>query len=180
MDTARAHVIGTYKLWRYSVEHEDEFLLGKLTCSEDPGTRALKVDVQQRCTDGEGLRCMRNNFWGYMFCIGEIFFTIVRGHAANEVRIAFYPHFRMDQVGTDVNPRSVFAGKQNHVVQLDGFTVGIASRKCFFSPIQLSLVDDAEELVALDETVGIFAEDDTRLPRGVVKNLKRHGPLRRL
>lgn len=34
--------------WRYSIEHEGDFVFGKLTCFEDLQTRALKIDVTMR------------------------------------------------------------------------------------------------------------------------------------
>jgi hypothetical protein len=84
----------------------------------------------------------------------------------------------MNLVGTDVNPRSVFTGKQNHVAHMDGMTVGIDRRSCFLTPVHLSLVDDVDELATLDETLDVVTEGDPRIPQRVVNRLRRHGPLK--
>lgn len=179
-DDARAHVTGTYKFWRYSVEHEGEFVLGKLTCFEDPQTRALKVDVRMRRNADDGGRPTCSHFSGYLFAVEQMYLTVVRRTTTHEIRMTLYPHYRMNPVGTEVNPRSVFAGKQNHIVLMDGLTIGIDGRSCFLTPVHLSLVDDVDELAALDELLDVIPEGDARIPRRVVDKLKRLGPLKRL
>jgi hypothetical protein len=79
--------------------------------------------------------------------------NIVRDVLTDDVRTALFPHFRIDQVGTDLNPRSEFAGR--HVVSMDGFAFGIAGRNAFCSPLHLSLVDGADELAKLAERLGV-------------------------
>jgi hypothetical protein len=44
-DTARGHVVGAYRFWRYSADRPDEFVLGRQVFYEDPKTRALKVEL---------------------------------------------------------------------------------------------------------------------------------------
>jgi hypothetical protein len=46
--------------------------------------------------------------------------------------------------------------------------------------VHLSLVDDVDELAALDELLDVIPEGDARIPRRVVDKLKRLGPLKRL
>jgi hypothetical protein len=179
-DDARAHVTGTYKFWRYSVEHEGEFVLGKLTCFEDPQTRALKIDVVMRRNAEDGVRRTCGHFSGYLFSVEPMYLSVVRQPVTNEVRMTLYPHYRMNLVGTEVNPRSVFAGKQNHVVLMDGLMIGVDGRSCFHSPVHLSLVDDVDELAALDDLLDVVPEGDARIPQRVVSKLKRLGPLKRL
>jgi hypothetical protein len=106
--------------------------------------------------------------------------TIVRDTLTDDARCALLPHFNTGEVGTDLNPRSVFAGRQNHVISMDGFWFGTAGRNACYSPVHLSLVDDAGELARLNDRLGVIGEDDERIPRRVVRKLKRAGPLRRL
>jgi hypothetical protein len=178
-DTARAHVVGTYKVWRYSIDHADEFILGKEVIFEDPKTRALKVDVTLAEHAVEGMRWMRR-LSGYLFCVSGMYMTIVRDTLTDDVRCALLPHFNTGEIGTVLNPRSVFAGRQHHIIAMDGFWFGTAGRNACYSPVHLSLVDDAGELARLNEQLGVIGEDDERIPRRVVKKLKQAGPLRRL
>jgi hypothetical protein len=179
-DDARAHVTGTYKFWRYSIEHEGEFVLGKLICFEDPQTRALRIDVKMRRNADDGARRTCVHLSGYLFSVEQMYLSVLRRPTNNELRMTLYPHYRMNPVGTEVNPRSVFAGKQNHIVLMEGLTIGIDGRSCFLSPVYLSLVDDVDELAALDEMLDVVPEGDARIPRRVVDKLRRLGPLRRL
>lgn len=179
-DTARAHLVGTYKLWRYAIDHDDEFILGKEVVFEDPKTRALKVELTLAEHGIEGPPGTRQRLSGYLFCVSGMYMTVVRDVLTDDVRSTLFPHFRIDQVGTDLNPRSVFAGRQNHVVSMDGFSFGIAGRNAFCSPLHVSLVDDTDELAKLTERLGVVGEDDERIPRRVVKKLRCAGPLRRL
>jgi hypothetical protein len=176
-DTARAHLAGTYKLWRYAIDHDDEFILGKEVFFEDPKTRAVKVDLMLA---EFGVRRTPQRFAGYLFCVSGMHMTIVRDVLTNDVRLALFPHFSIGEVGTALNPRSVFAGRLSHVVTMDGSWFGIAGRNAFCSPLHLSLVDDADELARLNERLDVMGEEDERIPRRVVKKLKRAGPLRRL
>lgn len=177
-DDARAHAVGTYKFWRYSVDHEGEFVLGKLTCFEDSQTKALKIELRMRKSGDETSGSIDRHFSGYLFCLHQMYLTVARRPASDEVRITLYPRARMDAVGTEVNTRSVFSGKHNHIVHMDGVTFGIDSRNCFLSPVHVSLVDDVDDLAVLDEALDVLAEGDARLPARIVNKLRRHGPLK--
>ena len=179
-DTARAHLVGTYKVWRYSLDHDNEFTLGKLVFFEDPWTRALKVDLTLAEHSVEGTRARRRRFSGYLLCVSGIYVTILRDLLTDDIRSGLLPYFSIDQVGTELNPRSVFAGRQNHVVSMDGFCFGMAGRNAYGTPLHLSLVDDVDELARLADFLGVVGEDDERIPRRVIKKLRGAGPLRRL
>jgi len=175
-DQARAQVAGTYKFWRPHADLESEYVLGKLSCFEDPISRALRIDIHTRKTgDGAGRR-IDLHFSGYLFCLHGMFLTVARRLGSEEVRVGLFPRFRINTVGTDVNSRSVFAGRQNHVVLMDGMTFSIDRRTCFFAPVHLSLVDDVDELAKLDEALDIVTEGDPRLPQRVINRLGRRGP----
>jgi hypothetical protein len=175
-DDARAKVTGTYKFWRYAADNEGEYILGKLTCFEDPKSHALKVTLLMKQTSPE--HHVDWHLSGYLFCLDQTILTIVRRPNSGEIRVALLPRFRMSVVGTAINPRSVFAGKQSHIVHMDGVTLGIDKRSCFLSPVHLSLVDDVDELARLDQAVDVVSEGDARLPARILNKLKRHGPLK--
>jgi hypothetical protein len=176
-DEARAMLTGTYKFWRHAADHAGEFLFGKLVCFEDPTSRALKVDIRMKKCSGGSSHRIDWGFSGYLFCVQHMYVIVARHTASEEVRVGFYPRCRTAIVGTDINPRSAFSGKQNHILHMDGMTFGIDRRSCFLSPIHLALVDDVEELAGLDDALDVIAEGDSRLPRRIAEKLKSQGPL---
>jgi len=163
----------------YAIDYEDEFVLGKMVFDEDPRTRALKVGVAL-AEHSADVRSPCRRLAGSLFSVSGMYLTIVRDVLTNDFRSGMFPHFSISEVGTAVNPRSVFAGRQHHIVTLDGLWFGIAGRIACSSAVHLSLIDDAGELAELNEQLGVVGEDDERIPRRVVKKLKRSGPLRRL
>jgi hypothetical protein len=177
-DEARARVVGTYKLWRHALEHEDELALGKMTVSEDPKTHALMTDVIVARKSAHGLRGSCNRFLGYLFFVSRMYFMITRNRRTDDLRMTLFSRFRMDEVGTEINPRSIFAGRRNHIVHMDGITLGMDGSKAFVSPTHISLVDDVDELSKLDEFIDVMPQNDGRVPSRVVKRLMRCGPLR--
>jgi hypothetical protein len=177
-DEARARIIGTYKFWRYAVDLDDELVLGKLTVSEDRATRALKAQVVVGRQSSQGLRGSRNPFSGYVFCVPRAYFLIARDGRTDDLRMTLFPRFRIDAVGTEINPRSVFAGKRHHVAHMDGLSLGMDGSRAYVSPMYAALVDDADELQELDQLLDVVPHDDRRVPPGVVKRLRRSGPLR--
>ena len=179
-DNARAQIIGTYKLWRYSAEHEGEYALGRVSVFEDQNTRALCVSVILARNSSEGLRGTRDQFTGYLFDVSGMYLMIARDPRTDDLRMTLFPRFRIDEVGTDINERSVFAGRQSHIVHMDGFALGIEGGNGYCSPIHLSLVDDVDELANIDELLDVVPEGDQRVPRRVIEKLKRSGPLRLL
>jgi len=176
-DTARAEILGTYKLWRFSVEHSEEFVAGRLDFFEDPDTRAVKVEMYQPKSAAQGLRGTEERAVGYFFRVSHMYLMILRDEINRDFRATVWSRFKYDYVGSEVNPNSIFQGKQRHLVHLDGFALGIDGNSGFFSPVHLSLVDDAKELAELNAGLGVLKDG---VPPRVVEKLMRNGPLKRL
>lgn len=177
-DGARARTIGTYKLWRFSVEHENEIVMGRLDISEDPTTRAVCVQMVQRQKAQDGVRGRLERLSGYLFRVSHMYLVLLMDEMTKDLRISLFPRSKVDEVGTDVSPTSIFSGKCLHIIHMDGFELGIDGSSGFFSPIHLELVDDVEELADLDDSLDVA--DEGRLPKRIVNKLKRSGSLRRL
>jgi hypothetical protein len=197
-DSARAKVVGTYKLWRYSVEHNDEFVFGKITFREDPKTRAVRAEMVQPKQPNDGTRGSVERCSGYLFRVSHMYLMLLCDDLTKDVRMTIFPRVKMDLIGTDVNPRTgnirpraaatdpfenprcAFLGSTLHIVHMDGFGLGIDGSSGFFSPVHLSLVDSLDDLAELDENLNVVPKGDKRIPARVAKKLKRNGPLRRL
>lgn len=179
-DKARARCVGVYKFWRPSVEYEDEFIFGRIDFEEHPKNYAVKARMLQvkKSADGEGPA--HEEFSGYLFRVCHMHLMLLHDAVSNDVRVTIFPHAKISEVGTARNPKSPFKDTILHTVWMDGFVFGIDGSNCFFSPLHLSLVDDADELARLDEQLDIIGKDDRRLPRRVLKKLQHSGPLRRL
>ncbi len=177
-DNARARLLGTFKLYRFSVEEQDEFLVGRIDIAEDANSHALRVEMIQPKQARDGLRGTFGRLTGYMFRISDMDLLFLRDGLTNDIRMTIFPRSKLDTVGTDVNPNSVFAGSVKHVVHMDGFGLGIDGGRGFFSPVYLSLVDDVNELATLNDELDVLPESSEKLPRRVVARLKRNGPMR--
>jgi hypothetical protein len=103
--------------------------------------------------------------------------------------MTIFPRVKMDMVGKDVNratgeeeknanPRCQFEGASLHIVQMDGFALGIDGSTGFFSPVHLSLVDDIDELAGLEANLDVLPEQS--IPKRVAEKLRQNGPMRRL
>lgn len=179
-DKARARMEGTYKFWRYSAQHDGEYLFGKMHFEEDSGTRSLKATLVQAKQAHQGEMSNPETFTGYLLRLSHMYFIIFRNELTDDVRITLLPERKYGAVGTHINPRSIYAGCHKHAITLDGFGLGIDGSSGFFSPVHLSLVDDVDELAVLDDQLDVVKEGDPRLPDRVVAMLKRNGPLRKL
>ncbi|MDR3471225.1 MAG: hypothetical protein P4M09_06005 [Devosia sp.] len=180
-DNARIRLAGTYKLWRFSVEHESEFVLGRIDIEEDDNTHALKVRMIQPKQPRDGLRGTRETASGYMFRLSNMYVLLLTDDLTDDLRVTIFPRSKMDEVGTDINKNSLYAGRHDHVVHLDGFGLGVDGSTGFFSPVHLSFVDDVDVLSSLDDSLDVApAEDETRIPKRILEKLRRSGPLRRL
>src|SRR5262249_22809644 len=124
-DNARASIVGTYKLWRFSVEHENEYVFGKLEFAENPRTRAVCAHMTQPKRAIDGTRETVERFSGYFFRVANMYLMVLRDLLNNDVRATLFPRYKVDLIGTDVNKNSIFHGKHTHVVHLDGFGLGI-------------------------------------------------------
>ncbi len=172
---------GTYKLWRFSVEHENEFVLGRIDIEEDNVTHALKVKMSQPKRPRDGLRGSVENATGYMFRLSNMYVLLLTDNLTDDLRVTIFPRSKMDLVGPEQNKSSVYAATHEHVIHLDGFGLGVDGSTGFFSPVHLSLVDDVDELAGLDDLLDVApADDEKRIPKRIVEKLRRSGPLRRL
>lgn len=109
-----------------------------------------------------------------------MYFILFHNEKTNDLRTTLLPTFKVDDIRTEHNKNSVYAGSHRHAVYLDGFGLGIDGARGFFSPVHLSLVDDVTELDRLDKQLDVVREGDPRLPERVVTMLRSNGPLRRL
>src|SRR5262245_47353410 len=73
-DKARARVGGTYKFWRYSAEHDNEYIFGKMVFKEDPETRALRATLVQAKQPYQGEQGLVESFTGYFFRLSHMYF----------------------------------------------------------------------------------------------------------
>jgi hypothetical protein len=198
-DNARARIIGSYRLWRFSVEHEGEFVSGRIDFSEDPKTKAVKVRMTQPKQRLDGYRATLETASGYLFRVSHMYLMLLTDDLTNDVRMTIFPRVKVDLIGDEVhpgtrdrekdpttgewkklNPKCVFAGSNLHIVHMDGFGLGIDGSSGFFSPVHLALVDDVEELAALDGSLDVLPKDHPRVPDRVARKLERSGPMRRL
>lgn len=179
-DKARARALGIYRFWRPSVEHDDEYVFGKIEFSEDPTTMAVHAQMTQTIRHPDGTPGAGEHYRGYLFRFAHMYCMLLRDQKTSDPRISLFPTWKIDHVGVGVNPKSMFAGRSLHVVYMDGYSLGVDGERPFFSPLYLSLEDDVERLASLDDELDILCEGHPKLPSRVVKKLKRNGPLRRL
>jgi hypothetical protein len=170
-DNARANLVGTYHLWRHSVENPDEFVHGRLDFEESEESGALCATMIQSLKPKPMMRASTEEFKGYVFRMAHMYVMLLRDIANNDPRITIFPSFRDEFIGTDKNPKSIFAGTRKHVVHMDGFGMGIDGKKVFLSPVYIELVDDKDELNRLNASLDVVSEADT--PKRIVKKLRR-------
>lgn len=185
-DNTRAAIVGTYRFWRYSIDHPGEIVHGKLVFSEPPGSRAVTVRMQQAKRASDGSREAHSEGDGYFIKIGNAYLMLLNDPINRAFRFTIFSSFRVGWVGVGPggdnrsDPKSVYAARRRHLVFLDGHVVGIDSNKTFLSPVHLSLVDNVDELAVLDEQLDVMPQDDPRIPRRVVQKLLHSGPLQLL
>jgi hypothetical protein len=171
-DNARAHILGTYELWRYSVEEEDEFVHGKITFRTDPDTNAVCVDMIQPKKAVDDIRAATEEFEGYFIRVADMYAMLLKDKNNNDLRITIFPRFRLEQVGRHIDKDSVYEPRTPHIVHLDGFGLGIDGNNLFFSPVFLVLVDNKPKLAGLDEKLDIVPED--KVPPRILKRLRKY------
>lgn len=170
-DNVRALCVGTYQLWRHSVEDSGEFVHGRLDFYENEATGAVCVSMIQPRKARDGMRASTEEFAGYLFRVADMYMMLLRDIANNDLRITVFPHFRSENIGTDKNPNSVFPGTVSHMVHMDGFGMGIDGNNLFVSPVYLELVDDKHELDQLADKLDVVPE--SAAPARIVAKLKR-------
>jgi hypothetical protein len=170
-DNARANLVGTYRLWRHSVENPDEFVHGRLDFEKEEKSGALCAKMIQPLKPKPMMRASMEEFKGYVFRMSHMYVMLLRDIANNDPRITIFPSFRDELIGTDKNPNSIFPGSRRHVVHMDGFGMGIDGKKVFISPVYVELVDDKDELSRLNASLDVVSEAD--VPQRIVKKLRR-------
>jgi hypothetical protein len=170
-DNARANLVGTYRLWRHSVENPDEFVHGRLDFEESEESGALCATMIQPMKSKPMMRASTDELKGYVFRMSHMYVMLLRDIANNDPRITIFPSFRDELIGADKNPKSILAGTRRHVVHMDGFDMGIDGKKVFISPVYVELVDDKDELSRLDASLDVVSEAGT--PERIVKKLRR-------
>lgn len=176
-DKSRAKILGTYRLWRHSVEHRGECVFGRIEFVEDGASGALVANMLQveRSIDGGTVR--REELTGYLFRVSHMHAMVLRDTKSNDIRVTLFTHGREDDVGTDVAPNSVFAGKRRHYTHLDGYCLGVDGGRAFFSPVHIQLEDDCERLQTLDDELDIVGPGHRNLPTRVAGRLQNAGPV---
>jgi hypothetical protein len=191
IDNARAHVVGTmkanagpkpvgtYALWRYSVEDDDEFVFGKLEFNYREETGAIHVDMSQpkKAVESDAVpfaqRAALEQFEGYFFRVADMYVMLLRDIANNDLRVTIFNKYRIEPID-DAN--SVHPNKEMRIVQMDGFGLGIDGNNLFVSPVHVELVHLPEQLAALNDALDVLPPN--RVPARVVKRLSRHKLIR--
>ena len=191
IDNARAHVvgakassneaypIGTYALWRHSVENDDEFVFGKLEFSYDGDSAVIRAKMlQPRRADktDETRFCQRGSleqFEGYFFRLANMYVMMLRDVATNDIRVTIFNKFRTEKI--DVRTNSNAQGEPQ-IVHLGGFGLGMDGNSLFISPVYAELVDSSEKLASLDQQLDVVSED--KVPPRIVKRLRRYKLIR--
>jgi hypothetical protein len=170
-DNVRAHCLGTYQLWRHSVEDAGEYVHGRLDFFENEETGALCARMIQPRKGRDFMRPSTEEVVGYLFRVADMYAMLLRDIANNDLRITIFPRFRMENIGTDKNPNSVFPGTKSHMVHMEGFGMGVDGNNLFVSPVYLELVDDKDELEQLTGKLDVVPE--SAAPPRIVSKLKR-------
>jgi hypothetical protein len=179
-DNARGQIVGTYKSWRYSIEIDGEYVLGKIEIAEEHGkdpnhdhdASALGVKIKQVRKQREFQRAKDELVEGYLFRIANMYVMLVREALTQNLRCTIFKDFRSDRVGKHINKNSIYKANTNHLVDLDGFAMGMDGNMAFFSPVHIELVDDKDELEKLDGMLDIVPE--TKVPPEILQKLKRY------
>jgi hypothetical protein len=170
-DNARSHIVGTYELWRYSVEDDNEFVHGKLVFKVDDSTGAVCAHMHQPKQPKDGLRGSHEIFNGYLIRIADMYAMLLKDEANKDLRITIFPRFRIESIGEHLDPNSVLPKNTNHIVHLDGFGLGIDGNNLFFSPVYATLVDNNQRLAKLDKELDVVPGD--KVPPRVLKRLQK-------
>lgn len=170
-DNTRAHTAGTYQLWRRSVEHEGHYVFGRIDIFEDENSHALRVKMKQPHKAHGRTRASNEEYSGYFFRVADMYVTMLRDEANNDLRITIFPRHRIEKIGTNYNPDSVFKGSVKHVVHMEGHGLGIDGNSLFSTPVYMELVDDKNALASLADQLDVVPED--KAPPLVVAKLKK-------
>ena len=168
-DNARDVILGTYQLWRHSVENEGEFVHGRVVFEQDDESGAVHVHMTQPRKAKESMRASNEEFHGYFFRIADMYAMMLKDVANDDMRITIFHRYRIEHIGADIDKSSIYEGSKRHIVHLHGFGMGIDGNNLFVSPVYLELVDDRDQIDGLEEKLDVVSENDT--PKRVVKML---------
>ena len=180
-DNARAEIIGTYRLWRYSSDLEKEYVLGRIDITEGnkhagegdaKDEPALCVTIRQVRKPNKLQRGTDEVLDGYFLRVSNMYVMLVRQQLTHNLRCTIFKDFRSDLVGQHVEKNSIYLPCTKHLVHLDGFAMGMDANLAFFSPVYIELVDKKEELAELDSTLDILPQ--SRMPKRILQKLKRY------
>lgn len=179
-DKGRALTLGTYRLWRPSAEYEGEYVFGRLDIFEDTATHAICARMIQRKTgEGEGDPSAYEEFSGYFFRVANVYILLLHDTRSRDVRITFFPRYKVGQVGTALCERSCFAGRNDHILFMDGHGTGLDGASVYHAPVHIALEDNVDKLAGLNVMLDVVREGDPRLPGRVLAKLKARGKLQR-
>lgn len=170
-DQIRDSLNGTYELWRFSVEHDDEFVHGKMCFYCDPDTDCVKVDMFQPKKNRRGVRESSEVYRGYAIDISGIIIAFLKNESSNEIRITFFYRHRFEWVACSVDGSSKENRVIGKIIHMDGFNLGIDGRSVFFSPVFLQIPADDTASEDFDESLDVVEE--SVVPDRIVKRLKK-------
>jgi hypothetical protein len=180
-DNARAQIVGTYRLWRYSSDLDNEYVLGKIEITEgkkntgngdDSDEPALCVKITQIRQPNELQRGTDEVLDGYFLRVSNMYVMLVRQQLTHNLRCTIFKDFRSDFVGKHRDKNSIYNASTKHLVHLDGFAMGMDANLLFVSPVYIELVDNRDELDQLDSTLDILPQ--TKVPKRILQKLKRY------
>jgi hypothetical protein len=172
---ARSLICGTYEFWRYSVEHDDEFVHGRLEFTTDRNCGAVCVEEWQPKKSRDGLRDTSEEFEGYFIRIADMYAILVKDKSSNDLRVTIFPRFRSEFIGKHRDKDSEFPERTKHIVHLYGFDIGVDGNNFFFSPVFVTLVDNETKLAELDQELDVVPRDE--VPTRILKWLRKYPPI---
>jgi hypothetical protein len=171
-DNAASRIAGTFELWRPSVESLNEYVHGRLTFALDEKTDAILAQMIQRQKSEDGLHGGTEELNGCLFRVGDMYAMVLRDATTNDLRITIFPRYRTESIGQHIDKHSVFPENTKHIIQMDGFEMGKDGRDFVFTPVFVSLVDNKDQLDALNGKLDVVPEG--KVPPRVVRRLNKY------
>ena len=152
LESLRANIGSTYELWRHSLDNPGEYVRGKVHCSIGTRTNSIRVTETQPKKSKDGQRSGNEETTGYMLPLGDTYWMILNHVASHEPRITMFHSYRIEET------RRVVADvvhRENKIIHMDGFEMGIDSSKKFLSPIYIELIDP-DRISDLNENLDVL------------------------
>lgn len=162
-------LFGTYELWRFSTEHDDEFVCGKIVFTRDEATDCVSAEMNQPIRARNGVPENRETFNGYVVSVSGMLFMILKNANNSDIRVTIFYRYRDEAIETTDLPETLQSHR--HIVHLDGFNIGIDGRSAFFSPVYLVYLRTHEEIARLEERMDVV--DEAEVPPRILKRLKK-------